>query len=332
MSPRTDSAKGAGVVGRPPKRLHVVVIGDLLVDVVVNSTAPLGHGRDVLGDIQFRQGGSAGTTARWSARLGARTSLITAVGRDAFGDALIAYMQRCEVVVHAVRPAGLGTGRMGVLLDGGRRERSFVADRRAATSLVPSAITRSWLAGAQAVHVPAYCLFDDPLASATSHAVRLARQEGALLSVDLSSASFILRCDPAQVRDRIAALEPHLVVTTVAEARALLGHSRLSELSSVSPLVVVKRGSRGATLLRRSASPRSIEVPAEQLMVNDTTGAGDAFVAGFLTSWLRQTNSVEAPLPLLVQAVRAGDGAAARELVEPRPELLNVVARSRTTG
>jgi sugar/nucleoside kinase (ribokinase family) len=56
--------------------------------------------------------------------------------------------------------------------------------------------------------------------------------------------------------------------------------------------------------------------------VADTTGAGDAFVSGFLRVWLRDGNDAETPLPVLVSAVRAGHRAAARELLEPRLELL----------
>jgi sugar/nucleoside kinase (ribokinase family) len=299
----------------------VVVIGDLLLDVVLAPTTTPGRATDVVGEVQFRQGGSAGTTARWSARLGMPTSFITSVGRDTLGDALIAYMERCKVVVHAARPPRIGTGRAAVLLDE-QGERSFVADRRAATALSVSAVKPSWFLGARAIHVPAYCLFGEPLASATMRAVALARGQRARLSIDLASASFILAYNPQRVREQVAGLKPELLVATVAEARALLGHEGIAELTCIAPVVVVKRGSQGATLLLRADPVRSVEVPTRPLDVADTTGAGDAFVAGFLRVWLRDGNDAETPLPVLVSAVRAGHRAAARELLEPRLELL----------
>jgi sugar/nucleoside kinase (ribokinase family) len=299
---------------------HVVVIGDLLLDVVLAPTGTLGRATDVVGDLQFRQGGSASTTARWLARLGMKTSLITSVGRDIIGDALIAYMERSKVVVHAMRPPRVGTGRMGVVLDQ-HGDRSFVADRRAADALCVSAIRRSWLTGARAVYAPAYCMFGEPLASATRYAIELARGYGAWLSVDLASASFILAHSSQHVRDEVSALAPELLVGTLAEARALLGHDRIAELTCIAPIVVIKRGGLGATLLMRSDPVRSVDVPTRPLVVTDTTGAGDAFVAGFLRSWLRHDTGVETSRPLLVSAVRAGHRAAARELLEPRAEL-----------
>ncbi|MGD0984587.1 MAG: carbohydrate kinase family protein [Acidimicrobiales bacterium] len=310
---------------------HVVVIGDLLLDVVITPAFGPARVTDVVGDVQFRQGGSAGTTARCLARLGTPTSLITSVGRDMLGDALVSYMERCKVVVHAVRPPRVPTGRMVVLLDE-KGERSFVADRRAATALSVSAVRPSWLAGARGVHVPGYCLFGEPLASATRHAVTLAKGHGARLSLDLSSASFISAHGPGHVREQIAGLEPQLIVTTAAEARALLGHARVAELTDLAPIVVVKRGSCGATVLLRSETVQSetvqsVDVPTEPLVVADTTGAGDAFVAGFLRVWLRDITEEGTPLAVLVSAARAGHRSAARELFEPRPEILATFPR-----
>ena len=103
---------------------------------------------------------------------------------------------------------------------------------------------RTWFRGARALHAPAYCLFGEPLASATRYAVELAKADGALLSIDLASASFIVAHGSHHVRDEVAALEPEVLVGTAAEARALLGHSRVAELTSIAPIVVVKEGAR----------------------------------------------------------------------------------------
>jgi len=298
----------------------VVVIGDLLLDIVIPPrSAPL-SAPDVVGEVQFRQGGSASTTARWLARLGMPTSLIASVGRDVLGDALVSYMERCKVRVHAVRPPRLRTGRMVVLLDH-KGERSFVADRRAALALSAPEIRRAWFRGARALHAPAYCLFGEPLASATRYAVELAKENGAFLSVDLASASFIVAHGSHHVHDEVAALKPEVLVGTAAEARALLGHSRVAELTSIAPIVVVKKGALGATVLLRSDPVQSFDVPTPPLAVVDTTGAGDAFVAGFLKVWLRRGEGTETPLGVLAAAVRSGHRTAARELVEPRSEL-----------
>ena len=66
-----------------------MVLGDLALDVLIQPSRELETGTDVPGRVTFVQGGSAATTARWLARLGARSTLITAVGRDATGRALV---------------------------------------------------------------------------------------------------------------------------------------------------------------------------------------------------------------------------------------------------
>jgi sugar/nucleoside kinase (ribokinase family) len=86
----------------------VVVVGDLVLDTVLVPSRPLETGTDVPGRVSIRQGGSAANTARWLARLGARTSLVAAVGRDPNGRALVEEIRSDGVrprVVRARRPA-----------------------------------------------------------------------------------------------------------------------------------------------------------------------------------------------------------------------------------
>jgi sugar/nucleoside kinase (ribokinase family) len=55
-------------------------------------------------------------------------------------------------------------------------------------------------------------------------------------------------------------------------------------------IVIVKQGENGAMWL---APTRDIHFPAPRVNVVDTTGAGDAFNAGFLVAWLRGKSPVE---------------------------------------
>ena len=151
--PRRSTGAGA----RAPK---VVVLGDLMLDVVLNAASPLEVGTDVPGHVAMVQGGSAANTARWLGRLGAKASLIAAVGRDGAGRALVEAVKSDRVMVRVLRVAGVRTGRIGVLVspDG---ERSFVADRGAADRLAPDDLRASWFEGADALHLPIYSLLGD---------------------------------------------------------------------------------------------------------------------------------------------------------------------------
>ena len=85
---------------------------------------------------------------------------------------------------------------------------------------------------------------------------------------------------------------------------------------------MVKRGPKGATVLARvgDASTR-FEVATEHVAAADTTGAGDAFDAGFLVGWFAARSAGRSLPASLQRAAVAGHRAAARQLSTPRPEL-----------
>ena len=199
---------------RPPR---VVVIGDLMLDlVVVPDRAPVAA-TDVPGRVSLRQGGSAATTARWLARLGARSVLITSVGRDAPGRALLDEVQGDGVALHAVRPAGRRTGRIAVIVAPGG-ERSFVADRSAADALTPADLHAAWFARADLLHLPIYSLVGEPVGSAGRRAVEHARAATALVSVDLASTLPLLGDGRRAAWDRLSRTAPDILFGTSAEA------------------------------------------------------------------------------------------------------------------
>jgi sugar/nucleoside kinase (ribokinase family) len=252
------------------------VLGDLMLDVVLAPARPLEPGTDVPGRVTLVQGGSAATTARWLGRLGARTSLIAAVGRDAAGRALVEAIRSDGVAPQVSRVAGARTGRVGVFVEPGG-ERSFVADRGAA---------------------------------------------GASVSVDLASIGPLLADGRRAARALIAGIAPDVLFATVAEAEAFLGGRGLDGLLDVATIAVVKRGPKGATVLARVGSERiRLEVATEHLAASDTTGAGDAFDAGFLVGWFAAQRAGRSMPASLQRAAVAGHRAAARQLSSPRPEL-----------
>jgi sugar/nucleoside kinase (ribokinase family) len=300
---------------------RVVVLGDLMLDVVLAPARPFETGTDVPGTVALRQGGSAANTARWLARLGVATTLIAAVGRDAAGRALVEELKRDGVAMRVARVAGARTGRIGVLLAPGG-ERSFVADRGAADALLPEHVDGAWFRGAAALHLPAYSVLTEPLASASRRAIELARASGAVVSLDLASSGPLGAGGRRPAIELVRGLRPDLLFATEAETHAILGGQPVERLLSLATVAVVKRGAKGASVLARDAERRlRFEVATGQLATTDTTGAGDAFDAGFLASWLAQRSRGTSLTASLQRAALAGHRAAARHLVAGRPEL-----------
>ena len=299
----------------------IVVLGDLALDVVLTPDRSIEMGTDVPGRVSLRQGGSAATTARWLARLGARSTLVCAIGRDGIGRALVKTLEADGVRVRAVRSAIAPTGRIGVLV-APSGERSFVADRGAANGLRPQDLSPSWFDDAVLLHLPAYSLIGEPLASASRSAIQVMRANGGRVSLDLASIGPLMSAGRREAAALVESASPDILFATGAEARAVLAGRPLERLLDFAPIAVVKQGANGATTLAREADNRlRFEFAAPTLLAGDTTGAGDAFDAGFLVSWLGSAAAGRSTTASLQRAALAGHRAAARQLSAPRVEL-----------
>lgn len=304
-----------------PDRPSVVVLGDLVVDVVLAPARDIERGTDVTGRVMLRQGGSAASTARWLGRLGARVSLISSIGRDVTGRALVSALTADKVVVRAVRVTGAKTGRIGVYVEPGG-QRSFVTERGAALRLRPEDLKAEWFAGADLLHLPAYSLLDQPLGRAGMVATRMAREAGALFSLDLSSSGPLLEHGRRAALALVREAAPDLLFATKDEARALIGAKNDEGLLELAPIAVVKRGKKGASiLLRDGRAVLRFEVATTPLKNVDTTGAGDAFNAGFLEAWLEARRKGMAPAAALQRGAVGGNRCAFRHLSNPPGEL-----------
>lgn len=303
-------------------RWRLVFLGDLALDVVLGPNAPLARGSDVPGSVGFRVGGSAANAARWAARLGARAAFVGAVGRDAWSHRLVAALKADRVTVRLVRVPGR-SARIGVVVMPGG-ERSFVADRAAADQLTAERLRPAWFA-ADLLHLPAYSLLSDALLPASLHAVELARAWGALVSLDLASRGPLLSHGRREALRRIERIGPDLILGNEFEVGVLAAARGPQALLELTPVLCVKRGAEGCAVWARpggrGGEPVSLEVLAARIATEDTTGAGDAFDAGFLVAWLDSRAGGVSLSVALRRAALAGNRTATRHLLSPRREL-----------
>ena len=144
------------------------------------------------------------------------------------------------------------------------------------------------------------------------------------MAVDLASHGPLLALGRESVWTRVAAVAPEVILGNREEVAALSGGRgwrRAETLLELAPMVVVKLGPEGCRVLWRDAgSVARLDVATSPLTVADSTGAGDAFAAGFLVSLLRLG---WAPLTAatLRRAALAGHRAAADAMRRPRTSL-----------
>jgi sugar/nucleoside kinase (ribokinase family) len=200
-------------------------------------------------------------------------------------------------------------------------ERSFVQDRGASLQLAPEHLRGEWFKSADLVHIPTYSLLDHPLGDAGRRAAELAHTAGALVTVDLSSSGPLVALGRTAAIGVIRAAQPDLLFAAGSEANALVSSDE--ELLDIAPIVVLKRGPKGATILyMEEREVRRLEVAAEAVAAPDTTGAGDAFDAGFILGFLAARRSRATIGASLRRGALAGNRLAVRQLLRPRTELV----------
>ena len=249
--------------------MRIATLGDVLLDVVVLLSEPLAPGGDVRASTRAGAGGQAANVAAWAAELGAEARCIAKRGDDPTGD-LVAR----ELAQHGVELVGpVGAGATGVVVsivrDG---DRSLASDRGVAPSFAPEELDAAWVV-CDVLHLSGYALLRDPMAETAVLAARLAREQGARVSVDVAAWTEIRDYGPLRFRELLDELAPDVLFATEAEWE-LLGGAYLT-----APVGVLKRGARGFSVFTEDAKLDFAAVEAE---VVDTTGAGDALAAGFL--------------------------------------------------
>lgn len=269
----------------------LAVIGDLVDDVVVRLGGTINEATDTVSVIERRRGGSAANVAVAATALGQPARFLGQVGIGAIGDVLIGEMSAAGVDVGCVRRGGR-VATIVVLVDR-TGERTMLSDRGAAIELSDPEAT--WLDGVTTLHVPMYSLDGEPLASTTSTLIAWAHERRIVVSIDVSSVELIERLGADRVRALLDEARPHVVFANGDEASAL---GVTGEIAGA--VTVVKHGADPVEIFAGGRRTLCDVPPIE--VVGDTTGAGDAFAAGFLSKGL---DEVEV-------AVRAGTAAAAR--------------------
>ena len=257
-------------------------------------------------DVTITAGGGAYITAAHLAALGRSSALLTRLGNDPLSRSLDPELGASGIDLSFVeRSDDAGPQPTVALVKDG--ERAFVS-RRAGGSR-PLTLERALSAHDIAhLHIAEFATLKD-----SPDVIALAKSRGLTVSLDPSWDDQLIR----QGADFFALCRGvDIFLPNVEEGKALTGADTaediLQRLQEHFPLVVLKRGPSGAMASRGSSCVSAEALP---VTVVDTTGAGDAFNAGFLHAWLQAADlerSLAAGIEAGTLSVQSAGGAPAR--------------------
>jgi fructokinase len=264
--------------------LDVVCFGEILWDFF--EARPRGE-EPIARAFRRELGGAPANVATGLARLGVRTAVVGGVGRDRFGQALVAHLRKDGVDVRFVVKLPNRTGLTFVTRDArGEPEFIFFRHESADVSIRAEHVTPA-MGRARWALVGTSTLMTPQLERATRRFVESVQTGGAFLLVDLNVRPHLWpnrRAMHTAIENLVGCAD--LVKASDADLRAVSGAANVHWLEHHAPRAswLVTRG-RGTA----SAIGQHGEVHAHALRARcvDATGAGDAFIAGSLATLVR---------------------------------------------
>jgi sugar/nucleoside kinase (ribokinase family) len=269
--------------------MDVLCVGQLAADILVRPVERVDFGVDTrrVDGIDIKSGGDGLNVALGLAKLGNRVGFCGKVGTDQLG----AYL--AEVILAAgIDDRGLGrTGETTtcacLVLINGSGDRAFFYHGGANELFSPADIDERLVAEASIVHVGGTYLLPRFDGEGAARLFERARAAGKITSMDVTwdvTGRWLSVIEPCL---------PHLsfFMPSIREAERIAASSdpaRIAEFFEARGVAtsVIKLGEKGCYVKRRGEP--GILVQAFRTRVVDTTGAGDSFVAGFLTGLLKK--------------------------------------------
>lgn len=266
----------------------VTVFADLCIDMLFsgNVTPQFNQVEQFVDDYQIELGGSAAIFASQFKKLGGEPCLLGVVGNDTLGDILVGKIKELgispeEIYQSPVLKTGVGLG----LIKG--QDRAMLTYTGSISGVTESIVEESGiLQTTKHLHIASYFLLEQLHNFWKKELPRL-KTEGVSISLDTNWA-------PLGNWEKVLDILQYVDVFIPNEQEALLisGKETVREagefLTRYAKTVVIKQGPTGASVFSEEITghypiPQGL---VDDLVMADTTGAGDNFDAGFLRAWL----------------------------------------------
>ncbi|MCM3586566.1 aminoimidazole riboside kinase [Mesobacillus maritimus] len=257
----------------------LITLGEALIDFIPVDATNITY--------QKSPGGAPANVAVGAARLGMKSAFIGKLGQDVLGEFLIETLTNYGVDVSSVaQTADYRTGLVFVTLDQtGERSFSFFVKESADLFLESTEVNEIPFKNHKIFHFGTISMLQNPVKQSTLTAIQFAKKHGMIVSFD-PNVRLSLWKDEKQLRDTIFSVLPDVDVFKLSdeELAFLTGEADTAIIEDWIKtynlkLVFLTKGAEGSIVFTKTGS---VEVSALKVKTVDTTGAGDAFVSGFL--------------------------------------------------
>ena len=262
----------------------VIAIGEALIDFI-----PHEKGRALNNVENFLRvpGGAPLNVAAAVAKLGGKSQMLTKLGQDGFGDAILNEVKPLGVDVSRIsRTKEANTALAFVSLrEDGERDFSFYRNPSADMLLSAEEICSEDFNERDILHFCSVSLIDAPIKEAHRRAIEIAKEKGCLISFD-PNVRLPLWKQPEDCRKAILEFLPlsNIVKISEEELEFITGIKDEKEaldslLTGDVKVIIYTKGTNGAEFITKE---RVIFSPSFKVSAQDTTGAGDSFIGSLL--------------------------------------------------
>ena len=262
----------------------VIAIGEALIDFI-----PHEKGRALNNVENFLRvpGGAPLNVAAAVAKLGGKSQMLTKLGQDGFGDAILNEVKPLGVDVSRIsRTKEANTALAFVSLrEDGERDFSFYRNPSADMLLSAEEICSEDFNERDILHFCSVSLIDAPIKEAHRRAIEIAKEKGCLISFD-PNVRLPLWKNPEDCRKAILEFLPlsNIVKISDEELEFITGIKDEKEaldslLTGDVKVIIYTKGTNGAEFITKE---RVIFSPSFKVSAQDTTGAGDSFIGSLL--------------------------------------------------
>jgi ribokinase len=269
----------------------ILCIGDIMLDVTVLLNRPIVEGLETRAKISTQGGGAAANVASWLSYNKTPAYLVTRVGSDSAGQTLLAELDAYGVEHSNNLIPNMNTGVV-VVIVGAEGERTMFPDSGANAGLGLNDLPD--LGQFSAVYLSAYSLINPKSREGVLEIISKIRSEKLPIILDPATVGVLIEVGVETALSWLEFIDT--IILNEEESHFLTGKKNpvdaASELLKYVKTVVIKRGSNGA--LAQTRGDQLVQVEAKKTTVINTTGAGDAFAAGFISIWAKNEPLIDA--------------------------------------